>query len=113
MKKPPQLVYGSDERPPLTIMLISALQHVAVVAIFLIYPLIVARAADVPPQQTAAILRLSLLALAVGTVLQALPRGPIGSRFLAPTIYTGIYLAPSLLAAKLGGMPLVWGMTIF
>ncbi len=113
MKKPPQLVYGSDERPPLAIMMISALQHVAVVAIFLIYPLIVARAADVPPQQIAAILRLSLLALAVGTVLQALPRGPVGSRFLAPTIYTGIYLAPSLLAAKLGGMPLVWGMTIF
>jgi len=113
MKKPPQLVYGSDERPPLAITIISALQHVAVVAIFLIYPLIVARAADVSPQQTAAILRLSLLALAVGTVLQALPRGPIGSRFLAPTIYTGIYLAPSLLAAKLGGMPLVWGMTIF
>ena len=113
MKKPPQLVYGSDERPPLAIMMISALQHVAVVAIFLIYPLIVARAADVPPQQIAAILRLSLLALAVGTLLQALPRGPVGSRFLAPTIYTGIYLAPSLLAAKLGGMPLVWGMTIF
>ena len=113
MKKPPQLIYGSDERPPLAIMMISALQHVAVVAIFLIYPLIVARAADVPPQQIAAILRLSLLALAVGTVLQALPRGPVGSRFLAPTIYTGIYLAPSLLAAKLGGMPLVWGMTIF
>jgi xanthine permease XanP len=113
MKKPPQLVYGSDERPPLAILMISALQHVAVVAIFLIYPLIVARAADVPPQQVAAILRLSLLALAVGTVLQALSRGPVGSRFLAPTIYTGIYLAPSLLAAKLGGMPLVWGMTIF
>ena len=113
MKKPSQLVYGSDERPPLAIMMISALQHVAVVAIFLIYPLIVARAADVPPQQIAAILRLSLLALAVGTLLQALPRGPVGSRFLAPTIYTGIYLAPSLLAAKLGGMPLVWGMTIF
>jgi xanthine permease XanP len=113
MKKPPQLVYGSDERPPLAIMMISAMQHVAVVAIFLIYPLIVARAADVPPQQIAAILRLSLLAMAAGTVLQALPRGPIGSRFLAPTIYTGIYLAPSMLAAKLGGMPLVWGMTIF
>jgi NCS2 family nucleobase:cation symporter-2 len=48
MKKPPQLVYGSDERPPLAIMMISAMQHVAVVAIFLIYPLIVARAADVP-----------------------------------------------------------------
>jgi len=113
MKKPPQLVYGSDERPPLAITIISAVQHVGVLAIFLIYPLIVCRAGGVPPAQIAAILRLSMLALAVGVVLQALPRGPIGSRFLAPSIFTGVYLAPSLLAVKLGGMPLVWGMTIF
>ena len=46
-------------------------------------------------------------------MLQALPRGPVGSRFLAPSIFTGVYLAPSLLAVKSGGLPLVWGMTIF
>ena len=32
---------------------------------------------------------------------------------LAPSIFTGVYLAPSLLAAKAGGLPLVWGMTMF
>ena len=42
-----------------------------------------------------------------------MPRGPVGSRFLAPSIFTGVYLAPSLLAVKAGGLPLVWGMTIF
>lgn len=113
MKKPPELVYGTEEQPPLTITVISAVQHVGVLSIFLIYPLIVGRAAGVPPEEIAAILRLSMLALAVGVMLQALPRGPVGSRFLAPSIFTGVYLAPSLLAAKLGGLPLVWGMTIF
>ena len=54
-----------------------------------------------------------MLALAVAVLLQALPRGPVGSRFLAPSIFTGVYLAPSLLAVKTGGLPLVWGMTIF
>ena len=58
-------------------------------------------------------LRLCMLALAFAVLLQALPRGPIGSRRLAPSIFTGIYLAPSILAVKLGGLPLVWGMTIF
>lgn len=113
MKKPPELVYGTDEQPPLTITVISAVQHVGVLAIFLIYPLIVSRAAGARPEEIAAVLRLSMLALAVGVVLQALPRGPVGSRFLAPSIFTGVYLAPSLLAVKLGGLPLVWGMTIF
>lgn len=113
MKKPPDLVYAGDEQPPRTITAISAAQHVGVMAIFLIYPLIVSRAAGAPPTEIAAVLQLSMLALAVATVLQALPRGPVGSRLLAPSIFTGVYLAPSLLAAKLGGLPLVWGMTIF
>ncbi|HUC16613.1 MAG TPA: solute carrier family 23 protein [Acetobacteraceae bacterium] len=113
MKKPANLVYGSDEEPPIAITIISAVQHVGVIAIFMIYPLIIARQAGVPPQEIVAILRRAMLVLGVAVVLQALPRGPVGSRFLAPSIFTGVYLAPSLLAAKLGGMPLVWGMTIF
>jgi NCS2 family nucleobase:cation symporter-2 len=56
---------------------------------------------------------LGFIVLALATVLQALPRGPVGSRFLAPSIYTGVYLAPSLLAVKIGGLPLMWGMTVF
>ena len=42
-----------------------------------------------------------------------MPRGPVGSRLLAPSSFTGVYLAPSLLAVKIGGLPLLWGMTIF
>jgi xanthine permease XanP len=113
MKKPANLVYGADEDPPSSVTVISAIQHVGVIAIFMIYPLIIAREAGAPPDQVADILRWAMLTLAVAVVFQALPRGPVGSRFLAPSIFTGVYLAPSLLAAKLGGLPLVWGMTIF
>jgi NCS2 family nucleobase:cation symporter-2 len=113
MKKPANLVYGSDEKPPAAIVAISAVQHVGVIAIFMIYPLVVAREAHAPADEISAILRLAMLTLSVAVILQALPRGPVGSRFLAPSIFTGVYLAPSILAAKLGGLPLVWGMTIF
>jgi xanthine permease XanP len=113
VKKPASLVYGADEKPPTAIIVISAIQHVGVIAIFMIYPLIVARQAGAPATEIAAILRMGMLALAVAVILQALPRGPVGSGFLAPSIFTGVYLGPSLLAVKLGGLPLVWGMTIF
>jgi NCS2 family nucleobase:cation symporter-2 len=53
-----------------------------------------------------------MVALAVGTVLQSIPRGPIGCHFLAPTVYASPYLAPGFLAINMGGMPLFWGMTI-
>ena len=79
----------------------------------MIYPLIIGREAGVSADVLSDMLRMGMLALAVAVLLQALPRGPVGSRFLAPSIFTGVYLAPSLLAAKTGGLPLVWGMTIF
>ena len=113
MNKPANLVYGVDEEPPSSVTWISAVQHVGVIAIFMIYPLIIGREAGVSADDLASILRMSMIALAVAVLLQALPRGPVGSRFPAPSSFTGVYLAPSLLAAKLGGMPLVWGMTIF
>jgi NCS2 family nucleobase:cation symporter-2 len=113
MKKPANLVYGIDEEPPTAITVVSAIQHVGVIAMFMIYPLIVAREGGAPPAEIAAILRMGMLALAVAVAFQAIPRGPVGSRFLAPSIFTGVYLAPSVLAVKLGGLPLVWGMTMF
>jgi xanthine permease XanP len=113
MRKPANLVYGVEEAPPHLVTLITAVQHVGVVAIFMIYPLIIAREAGASADVLSAMLRIGMLALAVAVLLQALPRGPVGSRFLAPSIFTGVYLAPSLVAAKSGGMPLVWGMTIF
>ena len=113
MRKPANLVYGVEEAPPHLVTLISAVQHVGVIAIFMIYPLIIGREAGVSADVIAAMLRMGMLALAVAVLLQALPRGPVGSRFLAPSIFTGVYLAPSLLAVKIGGLPLLWGMTIF
>jgi xanthine permease XanP len=112
-KKPATLAFGLEEPPPAVVTWISAVQHVGVCAIFTVYPLIVVHQAGLPADQITNILQLAFLALAVAVLLQALPRGPIGSRLLAPPIFTGVYLAPSLLALRVGGLPLVWGMTIF
>jgi xanthine permease XanP len=112
-KKPATLSYGLEEPPQAAIIWISAIQHVGVCAIFMVYPLIIARKAGLTEPQTINLLQLGFLALAVAASLQALPRGPIGSRLLAPSIFTGVYLAPSLLAVQAGGLPLVWGMTMF
>jgi NCS2 family nucleobase:cation symporter-2 len=113
VKKPANIVYGAEEQPPRLVTLVSGVQHVAVIAIFMVYPLVIGRVVGASAAEISDMLRLSMLALALGVLLQALPGGPIGSRRLAPSIFTGIYLAPSILAAKLGGLPLVWGMTIF
>ena len=44
-------------------------------------------------------------------MIQAHPR--IGSGLLCPVTFTAAYIGPSVLAFQIGGLPLVFGMTIF
>jgi NCS2 family nucleobase:cation symporter-2 len=112
-RKPATMRYLADEVPPPAIVLVNALQFVAVIASFLVLPLIVAREAGLPPHQAEGLIGWTLLALAIGTSLQALPRGPVGSGYLAPSTLTAIFLGPSLHAIQLGGLALMAGMTVF
>lgn len=54
---------------------------------------------------------MTLIALAIGTLLQAIPVGPVGSGFLCQPIPSVVYFVPSLVAAKHGGLA-VLGMSI-
>jgi xanthine permease XanP len=113
MRKPLNIVYGVDEKPPMGVTLLSGLQHVGLIAIALVYPVIVSREAGLPPKATLDILGVSMFVLGIGTLLQALPRGFVGARLLCPTVFTAAYLTPSLHAVKVGGLSLVFGMTAF
>lgn len=112
MKKPADLVYGVEDRPPSTVAIVLALQHVLAIAVNLVYPLVLAREAGLSTETAADMLRIGMVALAVGTVLQGIRRGPIGCHYLAPMVYASPFLAPGFLAVEMGGMPLFWGMTI-
>ena len=110
--RPAGLIYAVDERPPPVILVISAVQHVAVMAITLIFPLILAREAHLSGTDFLDLVSLSMLGLGVATICFCLRSRFIGSGYLCPAAYTAIYLGPSLFALRQGGLPLVFGMTI-
>lgn len=112
-RKPAGLQYGVDEVPPPPVIVVNALQYVAVLTGFLVFPLIMTREAHVSADVADSVLSWSMIILAIGTVIQALPKGPIGSGYLAPSVMTAVYVSPSLEAVRLGGLALMGGMTIF
>jgi xanthine permease XanP len=113
MRKPANLIYGVHDTLPLHVAALNGAQHVGVIAINLVYPLLVFRVVDAPVQLVTNLLAIGMLVLGVGTFLQASRLGPVGSGYMCPSTFTATYLGPSLLAAKVGGLPLVFGMTIF
>jgi xanthine permease XanP len=112
-RKPASLQYGVDDIPPAPVIAVNALQYVAVLAGFLVFPLLMTREAHVSTEVANSVLSWSMIVLAIGTTLQALPKGPIGSGYLAPSVMTAVYVGPSLQAVRLGGLALMFGMTLF
>ena len=112
MTKPAELLYGVDEKPPTTVLVVSAIQHVAVISITLVFPLILGREAGLAGASFLNFVSLSMLALGVSTVLLCLRSEYVGSWYLCPSCYTVIFLGPSLFALERGGLGLVFGMTM-
>jgi len=112
-RKPSNIVYAVDESPPLLATAFNGVQHVGLIAINLVYPLLVFRLADVPLPLVTNLLAIGMLVLGIGTFIQVLRLGPVGSGYMCPSTFTAAYLGPSLLAVKVGGLPLVFGMTVF
>ncbi|HEX6610276.1 MAG TPA: solute carrier family 23 protein [Hyphomicrobiaceae bacterium] len=112
MTRPPDLIYSVDEDPPWVIMVVSALQHIGVMAITLIFPIIIAGEANLSGTQFLDLVSLSMFGLGVANICLCMRSRFIGSGYLCGAAYTAIFLGPSLFALRQGGLALVFGMTV-
>jgi xanthine permease XanP len=110
-RKPSNLTYGVDDPVPLPTCLLLGLQHSFQVTTALIFAMIVVQAMGGSQEVAGLFISMSLLAGGIATLLQALNKKGIGSGYFAPSICEPAYISASLLAAKIGGLPLVLGMT--
>jgi len=104
--------WALDSSPPPSVVWPAALQHVGLGAVTLVFPLVVAEAAGAPPEMVTNVIALAMVALGISTLLQAWGRHGIGSGFLLPSVFTAVYLPPSLIAAQMGGLGAVAGLTL-
>jgi len=112
MTRPPGLLYSVKETPPPAVFIVAGLQQVALMSNSLVYPIILGREAHLPPDRFLDFVSTAMLALGIGTLLLCAKSRFIGSGYLCPAAYTQIYLGPSMHAAQIGGLPLVFGMTV-
>ena len=111
-RKPNNIIYGANDWPPVFVTLVLALQHIFVLSSTLIFPAILVQAIGGGFLQTNSLVAFSMIAAGIGTFLQAIRKGPIGSGYLVPNTCGPAYLSVSLHAAWLGGLPLMHGMII-
>ncbi len=107
------LDYNLTDVPPLFYTLFLALQQIFVVAIYLALVSFVTNAANMPPKEAQSVVSMSLFMMGVATVLQVIRFGPIGVGFVITNCPAVTYFVGAVIAAKLGGIKLVLGMTLF
>lgn len=90
-----------------------ALQHAALIAIFLIVAVSVTRLAGLSAPEGGNFLALTMLAGGIGAILQSFGRHGVGSGYLVPPTTTTILLPAAAAAIAAGGLPLLLGMTIY
>jgi len=113
LRKPVGLTYGRDDRPPLTASMLLGLQHVVVLsAVGGVFVVTVVTAIGGTPVQAAQVLRMSMIAAGIATILQSLRLGPVGSGYLCPISCGPAFVSAAILAGKAGGLQAVFAMTM-
>jgi xanthine permease XanP len=111
-EKPANLIYGLDDKPPLTVLLLLSLQHIFLMSSTLVLPVVLVTEIGGTSSQVRAIVGLTMIACGLGTIFQAMNTRFFGSGYLCPNLCGPNFFASSMEAAWLGGLPLMRGMTI-
>jgi NCS2 family nucleobase:cation symporter-2 len=111
-RKPIGLIYGREDLPPLQTTLLLGLQHAAESASKVTLPAAVLLAVGAETAAMETMIAATLIASGICCLLVAGHRKPFGFGHLAPAAIMSSFVAPSLVAAQAGGLPLVAGMTL-
>jgi xanthine permease XanP len=105
VQRPPEAIFGLDDKVPFPTAAGLAFQHLAVQAIFLVLPAAIAAGFGLGPREATNFLCLSLLAVALFAALQGLRKGPIGAGYQVPAIPSPVFVGIYLLCAGAGLTP--------
>jgi len=111
-KKPANLAYGVEDSMPLRSFIPLVLQQLIMLSVDLIFPVLIVAAIGGTTELAQSVVSLMMVAMGIGTLMQACHKGPLGSGYFCAQETGAPYFPASVMAVKAGGFPLLFGMTI-
>ena len=109
-----KMLYSAAQTPPPAPLILSSLQHMLLVlSLGMAMPISIARAAGLDLSLSASLLATALFSMGFTSILQTIPGRLIGSGYQSISACDSAALSACIMAAELGGIPLMLGMTIF
>lgn len=108
------VLYSSGQVPPAMPLFFSSLQHMLLVlSLGMAMPVSIARVVGLDLKLSASLLAAALFCMGFTCILQTIPNRILGSGYQSISVADSAALSACILAAEIGGIPLVLGMTIF
>ena len=107
------LIYGVDDQPSLYELIVLGLEHLSVMTLAFVFPVIIVQESGGTMAQAATMIQMSMIAGGLGTILQSLKKGPMGSGYLCPQLCGPSFLSASILAGQTAGLGAVFAGTFF
>ncbi len=111
-KKPADITYGVDDKPPLGALIPLVLQQIITLSVDLMFPVLVVAAIGGTTELAQSLISLMMITMGIGTIMQACNKGPVGSGYLCAQETNALFFPVAVLAAKKGGLHLMLGMTV-
>ncbi|WP_428030396.1 uracil-xanthine permease family protein [Ancylobacter sp.] len=109
-RKPSNILYSADEKPPLVTTIILGLQHATLALLFIVYPLVAATEAGLSFDDTQIFITSCIIFMGIATLLECLPKPGAGMLLVQIPNMAHLPLAVQSLAA--GGPALYAGMSL-
>jgi NCS2 family nucleobase:cation symporter-2 len=103
VRRPPNLLHAPGDTPGTLEAVGLALQQIALQSVYWLLPVVVGTAFGLEPAEIVGLVCMALVGCALATLLQALPRGAVGSGYAIPSVPTPIFLSAYFFAGALGG----------
>ena len=110
MRLPENIKYGTDDKPPLAILLLLALQQMSFLGVYLVISPLFARKLGLDHEQSLQLISATLIASGFGVVLQSVKFFGIGSGYFCPLQATSSTFSGLLLVKANSGLSAVFGM---
>jgi len=108
-----EVVYRLEDKPPFFETVILSIQHMLAMFVGIITPpLIIAGVAGLNPVETGYFVSMALIISGVTSFMQARKIGPLGVGMLAVQGTSFTFVPMAIVAANVGGLPLVLGMAL-
>lgn len=109
-RKPSNIVYSANEKPPLGTQLILGVQHATLALLFIVYPLVAATEAGLSFDDTQIFITSCIIFMGIATLLECLPK--YGSGLLLVQIPNMAHLPLAVQSLAAGGPALYAGMSL-